>query len=82
MAAYVNPAAFSPRTAKVWLGERYAADVALRGHAFDAAVKSRAQLAGSEAIPFWIVERQWLNQCRLRFPPRQLHNNSSGADPP
>jgi hypothetical protein len=29
-----------------------------------------------------IVERHWLDQCRLRFPPTTNHNFPSGADPP
>ncbi len=59
-----NPAVFRPATPKVWLGARYAAEVARRGPDFDALVKTKAQQSGVDGATIWIVETAWLDHCR------------------
>jgi hypothetical protein len=73
---------FAPRTIKVWLGKAYFEDAAKRSPAYNEAVLSRAEHVGVHGATVYIVERQWLDECRLRFPPTSNHNFPSGADPP
>jgi hypothetical protein len=63
-----NPAAFQPRSRKVYWGARLEAEAATRAPGFKDAVLSRAAVAGVEGASIHILETDWLSQCRSRYP--------------